>query len=63
MLAPSLAKAMAVARPMPVRAPVIKTTGLFMVLLLDRWQARNALICRRSVDADLSLVALPTKTL
>src|SRR6266446_6187108 len=32
--APSLAKARAVARPMPVRAPVIKTTGLFIALLL-----------------------------
>jgi hypothetical protein len=29
-----LAKATAVVRPMPVRAPVIKTTGLFIVLLL-----------------------------
>src|SRR6267142_2325721 len=32
--APSLAKARAVARPMPVRAPVIRTTRLPMVLLL-----------------------------
>src|SRR5271155_2460139 len=28
--APSRAKAIAVARPMPVKAPVIKTTGVFM---------------------------------
>src|ERR1700687_6424100 len=41
--APSLAKAMAVARPMPVRAPVIKTTGLFMALLLERRPARDGL--------------------
>src|SRR3984893_13575236 len=32
--APSLAKAAAVARPMPVKAPVINTTGLLMVLFL-----------------------------
>src|SRR5439155_17814777 len=36
--APSLAKAKAVARPMPVRAPVIKTTGLFIALLLLPWR-------------------------
>src|ERR1700722_12262009 len=30
MRAPSLAKASAVARPIPVRAPVIKTTGVFI---------------------------------
>src|ERR1700734_3250952 len=32
--APFLAKATAAARPIPVRAPVIRTTGLSMVLLL-----------------------------
>src|SRR5712691_9722977 len=32
--APFLAKATAAARPMPVRPPVIKTTGLFIALLL-----------------------------
>src|SRR4029077_4719317 len=30
-LAPSLAKASAVARPMPVKAPVIRTTGLLLI--------------------------------
>jgi len=34
MRAPSLAKAMAEARPIPVRAPVIKTTGVLMFLIL-----------------------------
>src|ERR1700733_9123078 len=33
--APFLAKAMAAARPMPVKAPVINTTGLFMFRFLD----------------------------
>src|SRR5258708_25331423 len=32
--APSWAKATAVARPMPVRAPVIKTAGVLMFLVL-----------------------------
>ena len=35
--APSLAKATAVARPMPVKAPVIKTTGLLMFRFLAIW--------------------------
>src|SRR5258705_5721478 len=41
--APSRAKAMAVARPMPVRAPVIKTTGLSMASLLEQFQASQVL--------------------
>jgi hypothetical protein len=36
-----LAKATAAARPMPERAPVIKTTGLFMALLLMIIDAYN----------------------
>jgi hypothetical protein len=37
--APSLAKAAAVARPMPVKAPVINTTGLLIFLFLFRFLA------------------------
>src|SRR5713226_1207026 len=39
--APFLAKATAAARPMPVRAPVIKTTDLFIALLLTLTDAYN----------------------
>jgi hypothetical protein len=35
MRAPSRAKASAVARPIPVSAPVIKTTGLVISVLLE----------------------------
>src|SRR6476620_6909045 len=35
-VAPFLAKAKAAARPMPVRPPVINTTGVLMIRLLDR---------------------------
>src|ERR1700719_912110 len=42
--APFLAKATAAARPMPVRAPVINTTGLLM------FNPRNLLSCRQSME-------------
>src|SRR2546430_1384775 len=42
MRAPSSAKARAVACPMPVRAPVIRTTGVSMTLLLGGTKASNA---------------------
>src|SRR3984957_11428524 len=47
-LAPFLAKAMAAARPMPVKAPVIKTTGLLMC------DPRNLLPCRQSMERGAS---------
>src|SRR6202043_2292301 len=55
-LAPFLAKAMAAARPMPVKAPVIKTTGLLMLILAI------LLPYRQSMEADPQAVALETET-
>ncbi len=43
-LAPFLANAMAAARPMPVKAPVINTTGLLIFRFLIHVR------CRRSMD-------------
>src|ERR1700755_972620 len=44
-VAPSLAKASAVARPMPVSAPVMRTTGVDMAKLLE-FGARAPVPCR-----------------
>jgi hypothetical protein len=54
-LAPSFVKARAVARPMPVSAPVIKTTGLFIALLLSRPDA----VTRSIIGACPSTALLP----
>jgi hypothetical protein len=53
MLAPSLAKATAVARPMPVNAPVINTTGL--IAHAPNWfgPAGRILQGSRSLDLDV----------
>src|SRR3954469_6035464 len=59
MRAPSCAKARAVARPMPVRAPVIRTTGVFIMVLSSQQVNRHLLPLRITWAA----IGLSTKTL
>src|SRR4029077_19839939 len=53
-LAPSLAKATAVARPMPVNAPVINTTGL--IAHSPNWFGHVGRIFQRSRSLDLDVL-------
>jgi hypothetical protein len=50
--APFLAKATAAARPMPVKAPVINTTGLLIVrfLMISRFLPTGHGLSRREAD-------------
>src|ERR1700731_3249065 len=53
--APSLAKASAVARPMPVKAPVINTTGL-LILYPPNWFGHVGRIFQGSRSLDLDIL-------